>query len=346
MKYLIVGLGSMGKRRIRNLAFLKAGTVIGFDLRADRRQETQEKHDIATFGSLAEALAQRPDALLVCTPPDLHLPYLQQAAESGLPFFSEINLRVEGLAAVADCCRARGILGAASCTLRFNPSIRRLKQLVDDGAIGRPMAMTYHSGQYLPDWHPWEDFRSFFAGRRATGACREIFAAEISWLTWLLGPIEAVSAMRGKVSDLPVDIDDVFQVVMTFAGGVLGHLLIDAVSRYPFRTLKVLGAEGVLTWEYREQQVRLYQAANQSWTVFPEPEPPAEPGYVASEGMYVEEMRHFLAALRGDVEHGFSLADEVRMLELLQAVEASSERGVQIEVRPSQASAEGLQVAG
>src|SRR5215212_3208702 len=69
MRFLIVGLGSMGKRRVRNLQHLKAGDVAGFDPRADRRDEAHSKYSIPTFEDFENALATfRPDALLISTP--------------------------------------------------------------------------------------------------------------------------------------------------------------------------------------------------------------------------------------------------------------------------------------
>ena len=44
MKFLIIGLGSMGKRRIRNLFALGFNDVIGFDTRSDRRKESELKY--------------------------------------------------------------------------------------------------------------------------------------------------------------------------------------------------------------------------------------------------------------------------------------------------------------
>jgi predicted dehydrogenase len=48
MRILIVGLGSMGKRRIRNLNHLGAGEIAGFDLRSDRREEVDATYGINT----------------------------------------------------------------------------------------------------------------------------------------------------------------------------------------------------------------------------------------------------------------------------------------------------------
>jgi predicted dehydrogenase len=330
VKFLIVGLGSMGKRRVRNFTYLKAGTVIGFDPRADRREEAERRYGVRTFSEFLPALGEGPDAVVISTPPDMHLPYMRAAAEAGIPFFCEASTDGEGLQEVAEICAVKKVLAAPSSTMRFNPSVRRIESLARGGKIGRPLALTYHCGQYLPDWHPWEDYRKFYAARRETGACREIVPYELSWLTWVLGGVDEVSAMAGKVSDLDADIDDVYQVLLRFRGGALGHLLVDVVAREAFRSLKLLGSEGVITWEWREHRVRLYDAASRAWREFPEPEPEPEPGYIASDGMYVDEMRHFVAALRGEEAYHYSLEDDLRVLGVLYAAEESSATGTHV----------------
>ena len=72
MKFLLVGLGSMGKRRIRNLQHLKAGEIFGFDPRADRREESAGRYGIQTCASFDDGMARDPDAVIISTPPDLH----------------------------------------------------------------------------------------------------------------------------------------------------------------------------------------------------------------------------------------------------------------------------------
>src|SRR3546814_6666101 len=54
MKFLVIGLGSMGKRRVRNLRALGEQCVAGFDPRVDRREEAESKYGIATFPSFNE----------------------------------------------------------------------------------------------------------------------------------------------------------------------------------------------------------------------------------------------------------------------------------------------------
>ena len=46
---------------------------------------------------------------------------------------------------------------------RFHPTLRRAAQLLAEGAIGQPLSARAHWGEYLPNWHPWEDYRQGYA---------------------------------------------------------------------------------------------------------------------------------------------------------------------------------------
>ncbi len=317
MRFLVVGLGSMGKRRIRNLRHLEAGEFVGFDPRVDRREEVESRYGIETFDDIDRALDSGPDALVVSTPPDLHMPYARMAAGRSIPFFCEASVVVDGMDEVIELSRERGVVAAPSCTMRYHPSTQKMKQLVDAGAIGPVAAMTYHCGQYLPDWHPWEDYRTFYVARRETGACREIVPFELTWLTWLLGDVATVACMKSKRTSLDVDIDDVYQLLLGFECGTLGHLLVDVVARVPYRVLRLVGEEGVIEWDASARAVRVYEAGTGKWAEHPEPAAIVEDGYVAAENMYIEEMRAFVAAVRGEQPYPYTLEQDRGVLEVL-----------------------------
>ena len=331
MKFLIVGLGSMGKRRIRNLQYLKAGDLAGFDPREDRRAEAHSKYGIRTYADFDEAFAGfKPEALVISTPPDLHVKYAKIAVANDRHYFSEASVVDDGMAELLALHAAHSqVVAAPSCTLRYHPSIQTIKRIVDGGEFGQPLLFTYQSGQWLPDWHPWEDYRTFYVAKRATGACREIVPFELSWLTWLLGPVEAVSGMRGKLSSLEVDIDDAYQTLLKFKSGVLGHLLVDVIARYPTRVFRLCSDQATLEWDAMAKQVRWFHANTQQWEVVPEPERIPEPGYITAENPYIEEMRDFVAACHGQKPWGYSLEDDKGMLDLLAAIEQSSDQHAQ-----------------
>lgn len=332
MKFLVTGLGSMGKRRVRNLQYLKAGAIVGFDPREDRRREASEKYDIETFSDFDEAFERfNPDAVIVSTPPDLHVRYAKLALLNNRHYFSEASVVDDEMDALLRLSKERPrVVAAPSCTLRYHPSIQAIKRIVTEGDFGKPLLFTYHSGQWLPDWHPWEDYRSFYVAKRATGACREIVPFELSWLTWLLGPVETVSGLRAKLSMLDVDIDDAYQVLLKFRSGLLGHLLVDVIARTPVRLFRLCSERATVEWDAALKRVRLFRAGAEDWENIPEPERIQEPGYVYAENMYIEEMRDFVAACRGEKQWGYTLEEDVTTLGLLTAIERSSDEGLHV----------------
>ncbi|MBN2517360.1 MAG: Gfo/Idh/MocA family oxidoreductase [Candidatus Altiarchaeota archaeon] len=332
LKFLIVGLGSMGKRRVRNLQALGEKEVIGFDLREDRRKEAGEKYGVKTFGDFEEALKQKPNVMIISTPPDLHIRYAKIAAEKGMHFFMEASVVDEGMDELIRMCKGKDIVAAPSATFRFYYPVKIIKKLIDEGTIGKPLSFTYQSGQYLPDWHPWEDYRKFYVSKKATGACREIVPFELSWITWVFGDVKEVSGLRGKLSKLENDIDDIYHLLLRFKSGMFGHLTVDVISRTPTRMMRIISEDGTIVWDWEKKNVMAYTAKNKEWKTYSWEQESVEKNYVTAEDMYIDEMRHLLNSIRGKEKYFYSLEDDRRNLGLLYASEESSDKGAHIKV--------------
>jgi len=332
MKFLVVGLGSMGKRRVRNLQYLKGGEIIGFDPRKDRGEEVEEKYKIRTFDDFDRAMAENPDALVISTPPDLHTKYAIIAAKNDKHFFTEASVVDEGMDELIDICKNKNIVAAPSCTMRFHPAVKKIRELVEKNVIGKPLAFTYHSGQYLPDWHPWEDYRKFYVAKSETGAAREIVPFELAWLTWVFGPINFISCFKGKLSKLEADIDDVYQLILKFRAGILGHVLVDVVARVPYRIFRLLGEEGVVEWNWVEKRVKIFSAKDNKWTELSVDEGAPEKEYIAGEKMYMDEMRCFLQAIEGKTSYPYTFEEDKKILGFLYAAERSSDQNIHVKM--------------
>lgn len=185
-------------------------------------------------------MAWDPDAVIISTPPDQHVPYALAAAQAGKHFFTELNVVDNGLDELIEFVEGTSLVAAPSCTWRHHPSVKSLKQLVDAQAVGPILYFSYHSGQYLPDWHPYEDYRSYYVARWSTGAAREMVPFEFNWLTWVFGRVKTVSCFKGKVSGLEIDIDDLYQCLMRFESGVTGTIVVDVVARVATRLTRYL----------------------------------------------------------------------------------------------------------
>lgn len=326
MRFLIVGIGSMGKRRIRNLQALKAGEIIGFDPREDRCEEAGKKYGVETFTDFDRAMTLKPDALIISTPPNLHMHYAHNAVDGNKHFFTEASVTDGGMSKLMNKLGEKDIVGVPSCTMRFYPGPKMIKRLIDDGRIGKPLSFTYHSGQYLPDWHPWEDYRTYYVSNKETGACREIVPFEMAWLTWIFGEIDSLSCMKDKVSDLDTDIDDIYQLLLRFRNNIIGHLLVDVLARPAVRFMRILGTEGTIEWLNDQNAIRVSNKSDYSWEKIKLNTGTTEDRYINPEEPYIEEMRHFINAIKGIEGFGYTFEDDHRILNLLYKAEESSVR--------------------
>ncbi len=325
MKALVVGLGSMGKRRVRCLKRLGITDIVGFDPRADRREESTTKYEIATLGDWEEAKALKVDAWVISTPPNLHLLYAFQALDRGISFFTEASVTDPKVPEMVARLAKSDAIGAPSCTLRYYPGPRRIKAIVAEGAIGRPLTFTYQSGQYLPDWHPWESYKDFYVSKRDTGACREIVPFELCWLVDVFGPVIALSCIKDRLGDLDADIDDVYQLLLRFDTKAIGHLMVDVIAQPAVRLFRLLGSSGTIEWHHSTNSIRLY-TPGKGWSEESLNSGTVEKGYIHAEEPYVDEMADFVAAVRRERPWPYPFAESKRVLDLLERAEISNDQ--------------------
>ena len=324
MKFLIVGLGSMGKRRIRNLKALDEESILGFDPREDRCQEVFEKYKIQTFQDFEIAINQKPDVMIISTPPKLQMKYAKIALENKIHFFTEASVVQDDMQQVIDGLKNSNTIGLPSCTLRYHPIVQKINEIIKMDGMGKPLAFIHHFGQYLPDWHPWEDYRNFYASKKETGACKEIVPFQLVWLISTFGEIKSVTARKSKLSNLDSDIDDIYNILLKFENDIEGVLTVDAISRTPFLQIKIMTENGVIIGDWFEEKVKKY-SHDSGWKTYDVNSGNIEKEYIHGEGPYIEEMKNFIRVLKNEISSPYSYEEDLKILKILESIEKSCE---------------------
>lgn len=331
MRFLVVGLGSMGKRRVRNLQALKAGKIAGFDSREDRRNEAAEKYGITVFPDFATALDEhKPNALIISTSPEHHMTYAWEAAGRTLPCFIEASVvEADRILALHHLVEPTQILMAPSCTMRYFAGPKKVKELIRSGIIGRPLNLSYQTGQYLPDWHPWEEIGDFYVSTQATGGGREIVPFELTWLNDIFGTPEPLACVKAKLTDMPANIDDIYHCLLRYPGPMLANITVEVISRpQATRELRVLGTEGEIAFSSDENCVRYANLGSPNWVRFDLGGGTVEAGYMNPEEPYIAEMECFVRAIKQKKKSLYpnSLLDDYKVLRVLYRLEELSEK--------------------
>ncbi len=313
----------MGKRRIRNLKALNENNIIGFDIRDDRCKEANDNYKIKIHNNLADALKEVPDVMIISTPPDLHMYYAQIAISNNIHFFTEANVVKDGMKEVISTLKNSKIIGVPSCTLRFHPIVIKIQEILEKENLGKPLTLIHHYGQYLPDWHPWEDIKEYYVSKKETGAGREIVPFELTWITKIFGPIKDTIGNKAKLTNLETDIDDMYNVLLTFENGMLGVLIVDVISRSPFREAKILTENGVILANWTEKTVKYFHY-EKGWKSYEADTGKPEKGYIHGEGPYINEINGFLNLIKNHETYPYSFEEDLKNLELLGIIEKSS----------------------
>lgn len=246
MNVLVIGLGSMGKRRIRILLrILSGGSVFGVDTNEERCAQTEALYKIECFNTLDEALARNNyEAAFVCSPPLSHFPVSKRVLEMGIHVFSEINLVSDGYDELAELANRNEAVYFLSSTPMYRGEMEVIRAVVKHEST-----YNYHVGQYLPDWHPWESYDSFFVGDKRTNGCREIFAIELPWMIEAFGEITDVQVSRRHTTDLAIQYDDTYIVILKHERGNTGVFCVDVCCRKPVRHMEIYNQNLYIVWD-------------------------------------------------------------------------------------------------
>jgi len=322
MKFLVVGLGSMGKRRVRNLKILGQSDVVGFDIRKDRIKEAS-KLGIAVFSTIDSALQTKPDAMIISTSPDTHLKYVKIATKMKIPFFTEVNTEPSHIAEIISLAKRTKTFAVSSMTMRFHPAVELIRKYVDGGKLGKPLLLNYHSGENLEDWHPWEKVQDYYVGNISTGGGRDQAVFEIEWILWLFGKPRDVMARTEKLSKTKAKIFDTYQMTLSLSKIHTANVLVDVIQRPPNRILRIIFENGLIEWSWIPGIIRIYNSATKKWE-----EHGHGSGYKGFnvEEMYQNEMASFIKSIQQKKNLIHSFDDELVAAKAVVAAEQSSKQ--------------------
>jgi predicted dehydrogenase len=340
MKFLVAGLGSIGRRHLRNLTALGEGDILLFRTgRATLSDDDLEGFPVET--DLQTALARRPDAVIVSNPTALHLDVAIPAAEAGCHLLVEkpISHTMERIDALQAAVRRGGGQVLVGFQFRFHPGLQQIARLLAEEAIGRPLSMRANWGEYLPGWHPWEDYRQTYSARSDLGGGVVLTLCHpLDYLCWLFGDLDALWAFEARLGDLDLPVEDTAEIGLRFRSGVLGSLHLSYNQRPTTHRFEIIGTQGTIRWDNADGIVLLYRAPSEmaqrqadtfsgGWESFPPP-----PGFERNT-LFLDEMRNFLAVLRGEAEPACTLDQGIYALRLALAVHTSAQCGRMVKIR-------------
>src|SRR5215211_8792845 len=310
MKFLIAGLGSIGRRHFRNLIALGQEDIVLLRTRkATLPDDELEGYPIET--NLNEALKKhRPDAVIVANPTAMHLEIPIPAAEAGCHILLEkpVSHSLEQLDFLQKAAEKTGSKILVGFQFRYHPTLNKARELIQSNALGKLLTVHSHWGEYLPQWHPWEDYRQSYAARANLGGGVIVTLTHpLDYLRYLLGEVESLWSFNGHSSPLEVDVEDVAEIGLKFMNGAVGGVQLNYFQRPPVHRLEIVGTEGTLRWDNADGTLHFYRISAPFGSYSDAPPAPVMESFAPPEGfernqLFVAQTRHFIEIIRGKQE--------------------------------------------
>lgn len=250
-RFLIIGLGSIGRRHARNLAALYPGSCFTFLRRAVGTEDLITELNGRTITTLDELDY---DLIVLATPSALHMDLLPTLITSGkslmvekpiVTSLADANAILNLLADSPDAVRVAGF------NFRHLPSLMMAHTMIGEGKLGQIVRASFKAGQWLPDWRPAQDYRDVYSASADLGGGVELdLVHEIDVARWFFGDLDLKYAIGGKLSSLEIDSNDVAAMILAPASGPpLVEITLDYISRQRVRRYEVVGENGTLVWD-------------------------------------------------------------------------------------------------
>jgi predicted dehydrogenase len=330
LKALVVGLGSIGVRHLNNLHTLGIRELAVVRTRNLPPPAEIIPKDIAIFQDLDLALSQKFDLVVVANPTSLHLETLIKALKAGShvyvekPIAHEKRQLPELTRYITGYPTLNGPKVLVGCQLRMHPGLQKIEEWIKQDKLGKIYSVQVDLGEYLPNWHPWEDYRESYAARADQGGGVILtLIHELDYLHWLFGKPKSVFAIGGHRTSLEVTAEDTALITFETERNICVQLRMDYWRKPPVRHMNIVAEKGIVDWDYPARLTTL----KQNGRIVDEIELP--PTWDRNE-LFLAMMKEFIEALPRESTPRVTLRDGIDVLNTALAAKKSLQTHQQV----------------
>lgn len=336
VKILMIGLGSIGQRHLRNLAahFGKEVEFIAYRVRGLHRTFTdsmeirdgvslEEEFSIRSYANLDEALAQKPEIAYVTNITSQHIPCALKAVRAGCDVFLEkpVSFDLTGVRELLTAAKENGRIVFVGFQNRFHPCLLRMREILQSGTLGPIISARSEIGERLTTMHRYENYADTYMARKdqGGGVVMNQQIHELDYLQWIFGEPESVAAFCGTNSGLQLSVEDYCESIF-WMNGPLGSFPVSAHADFfqypPRRYCQVICEDGWIKADLLSAELTVAQGDRLHHEDFP--------GFQRNQ-LFVEEMEAFLTCVQSRKQETMTLEEGIISLRMAVAEKNAAE---------------------
>lgn len=329
-RIIMFGSGSIGQRHMRNLQKLGYHQIAAFRTRLGHHQALPPELKAKEISSWQEILDFRPDVAVITNPTSLHVQTALRIAPYVKGIFIEkpLSHSQEGIKEFLDIAKSKSIVTFIGYNLQLHPVVKAISAEMEKEYLGKPLVFQCQVGQWLPGWHPYEDYqKAYYAKKNLGGGVTLTLIHEINLAQKLFGPGKQVAAFFPKSEKLILDVDTIADIMIHHEKNTVSQIHLDYIQRPMSRLGSIYFEQGWLRYDLLKPQLTVQSGKSQR------PEMLLEDENYDIDAMYQDELRLFLRYVgEGRMRHDFDLAHAGYDLNIAQAAFESAKTGRIMEI--------------
>jgi len=258
-KILICGVGSIGERHLKNLVSLGYKNIILY--RTKKKKLRTINKNFVVYDNLSKALTEKPDIAFICNPTHLHLETAIKCISGNCHVFIEkpISHNLKDYKKLQKLILTKKKCVFVGYMMRYHPCIIQMQKWISDKKIGKILHFKSEWCEYMPAWHPWENYKLSYAGKKEMGGGPALtLSHEIDLSLLFCGDYKKINGNSNSISKLNLTTEDLVDILISFKSGACGNIHLNYLSRPPSREIKIIGTKGQISFNYYENKAKLF----------------------------------------------------------------------------------------
>ena len=260
MNIIFFGLGSIGKRHFRNLLLIPKQFNF-FAYRVRKNPLPDDLQNIIIVDDLQDIKSLKIDLAIISSPPSVQENIINFVVKYSINFYVEkpIGVNYSNLHPLLKEVKQKKLISMVGFNLRAHPVHNEIKKIINQDLLGNIVSVRSMVGQYLPDWHPDEDYsRGYSANKTLGGGVLLDLTHELDFVYSLFGDFSAYKAFFGKLSSLNTDTEDIAEIIIEFKNNIFGSVRLDYIQTFPQREGQIIGENATLFYDLINSKIEIF----------------------------------------------------------------------------------------
>ena len=255
---IVFGAGSIGERHLRNLHFLGFTKLLVFRKRK-LPFRTLENIKVTTLTTWDEVKKNKPIVAIISSPTSMHLLQTIECIKLGIHCLVEkpLSNNLNDFAKLNKALKKNNVYIHVGYMMRFHPLIKKIKQIINKNTYGNLLSLNSKWGEYLPDWHPWEDYRLSYAAKKELGGGVSLtLSHDIDLANYLINSKVLKSVIvKNFSSNLEIETESGSDLIVKYENGSTANIHLNFHEKKKERFLKIVFDNASINFNFYKSEL-------------------------------------------------------------------------------------------